>query len=182
MQSCHSLHSLRPPVAHLKRGVVEKVTVIWRVHFLRMKNKHARDAPCLRNSPELKLMWSTRGLSLRYQKVFTSRDPCPLDTSTPHDEGCSLGKEHIRQVGGPLFKLRSVEYLNEKRSHSTDSNISQEILNKTIQDYFWTKRRHKFLMYECVKLATRNIWGLYLAFRRGYYYVLNETSQMYTIN
>lgn len=105
MRSSQSLRSLRRPVAHLKHGAVErfvsfrhqKATVTWRVCFMQMKNKQVIDAAFLGTLPEIKLKWSTRGLSLRCKEVFTSRDPCPLDTSTLHDEGCSLWMENIKQ-------------------------------------------------------------------------------------
>lgn len=50
-----------------------------------------------KNTPILKMTWSTSGRSLNCRQVLTSRGPWPLDTSTPHITGCSLWKTWKRE-------------------------------------------------------------------------------------
>lgn len=45
-----------------------------------------------KKKPVLKMTWSTGGWTLNCRYVLTSREPLPLDTSTPHMTGCSLWK------------------------------------------------------------------------------------------
>lgn len=128
MRFSRSLRSLRPPVVHLKRGIVERFVRFRHQIFKQMKNKQVKDSASLRTSPEFELMWSTTGLSLRCKEVFTSRDPCPLDTSTPHDEGCSLWMENIKQRFGDPGQISGfVDYLNGECSQSPHFNITDNL-------------------------------------------------------